>query len=195
MGWLSFSGIDYTLSPSVSLCESSWSTTECSSANGGWPSSKPSSSRPRALCSTIILIPKAKSLNPGPRWCPNLRWMEIYLFRYDIVFTCSTTERFFFLHEILQVNMCHFANVTICVFYIQLSKILTLYSGIYSGRQLEILYLKAVFNCFMYTLFSMCRHVWFTPQRRLGSDISWTTSWNVNIPSCWWGMLGQGNLS
>lgn len=62
-------------------------------------------------------------------------------------------------NPMLQVNMRHFANVTVCVFYIHLSKILTLYSGIYSGRQLEIQYLKAVFNCFMYTLFSMCRHV------------------------------------
>lgn len=64
-------------------------------------------------------------------------------------------------NPILQVNMRHFANVTVCVFYIQfyIQKILTLYSGIYSGRRLEIQYLKAVLNCFMCTLFSMCRHV------------------------------------
>lgn len=83
----SFWSIDcfaYPLCPCVCvLCVCSWSTTEWSSASGGWPSSKPSSSRPRAPCLITTSTPRARSLNPGPKWCPRLRWMLIYHFRYN----------------------------------------------------------------------------------------------------------------
>lgn len=65
------------------LCECSWSTTEWSSASGGWPSSKPSSSRPRAPCLITTSTPRARSLNPGPRWYPSLRWTQTHHCRYN----------------------------------------------------------------------------------------------------------------
>lgn len=73
-------------SPLLCLCVSSWLTTEWNSASGGWLSSKPSSSHPRALCLITTSILRARSLNPGPRWCPSLRWMQICRFRYDKLF-------------------------------------------------------------------------------------------------------------
>lgn len=73
-------------SPLLCLCVSSWLTTEWNSASGGWLSSKPSSSHPRAPCLITTSTLRARSLNPGPRWCPSLRWMQICHFRYDKLF-------------------------------------------------------------------------------------------------------------